>query len=397
MKVKKLLSGLFIIFLLTILGIVAYFNQAYITHQIDKLRGMYYVYLGDKAYKVYNTKDAILYYNKGLNLYPKHYSAWHNLGNIYVAYEDYYSALEAYKHAFELNPKLMVSRINYGIVASELLGDFDGAIHQYELVIHTKRHLISIPYIYDNTISCMQNKAIAYYNIGVTYRLKALYTTDDWELQRKYINKAIQNYEKSIKIWPEHYDAQYNLGTLYHITGDYERAGRCYCKAIELEPMKYEAHYNLAILLRKLGHYQEAYDEIEKAVTLITALDQNSTLLEYIASVMNDISRNVFQNEDYKSYIKYREMVSKTKTEEQIKKEKEKAKEEKKKKEKKKKERKKIKDREMGETITSDGTTFLNGKVIPSEEAEETIYEEFGSCKSFIYFDPNREEDFRRF
>ncbi len=396
MKLKKLLSGLFTIFILTILGIAAYFNQPFVNHQIDKVRGMYYVYLGDKAYKVYNTKDAILYYNKGLNLYPKHYSAWHNLGNIYVAYEDYYSAMNAYEKAFKLNPKLVISRINYGIVASELLGDFDAALEQYDKAIKTKRHLVSIPYVYDNTISCMQNKAIAYYNKAVTYRLKAIYTTDDWETQRKYVVQAIKNYEKSIEIWPYSYDAQYNLGTVYHITGDYERAGRCYCRAIELEPMKYEAHYNLAILLRRLGHYQEAYEEIEKAITLITALDENTGLLEYISGVMSDISRNVYHNEDYKRAVEYRSKLESPKDEKELKKEQKKLAKRRKEREKKIKERqqKKIKEREMGETITSDGTIFVNGKVVPSGEFDDYINEDFGTCKAYKYFDPDREDDF---
>ena len=48
---------------------------------------MYYVYKGDKAYQKMNMQKAISFYNKGLHLYPQHYGAWYNLGNIYVEYE----------------------------------------------------------------------------------------------------------------------------------------------------------------------------------------------------------------------------------------------------------------------------------------------------------------------
>ncbi len=380
MKLKKLLSGLFSVFVIVVIAVVAYFHQPYINHQVDKVKGMYYVHLGDKAYRVYNIKDAILFYNKGLNLYPKHYGAWHNLGNIYVAYEDYSAALDAYSHAFRINPKMMIARMNYGIVASELLGDFDSAIDQYKKTIKTKRYLIDIPFIFNNKLSYYENKAIAYYNMGVTYRMKSLYATDNWEKQRKYINLAIQNYQKSIDIFPDSYDAQYNLGTLYHITGDYDRAGRCYCKAISLEPTKYEAHYNLAVLLKRLGHYNEAYEEIDKAVTLIPALDQNSALLEYIASVMNDISRNVYNNEEYKRYVKYRETLIAQKKIKEIKKENEK----------KAKKSKKM-HRDYGEPI-SDGPVFVDKKEVTEEELDEAIHSDFGSCPSYHYFDPSREE-----
>lgn len=375
MKLKKILSGLFTIFIITVIVIVAYFNRPFINRQLDKIKGMYYVHLGDKAYKVYNIKDAILFYNKGLNLYPKHYGAWHNLGNIYVAYEDYYSALDAYTHAYKLNPKMMIARMNYGIVSSELLGDFDSAIKQYKEVVKTKRRLVSIPYIYDNTLSYKENRAIAYYNMGVTYRMKALYSSDDWEKQRHYMSEAIKNYQKSIEIYPDSYDAQYNLGTLYHITGDYDRAGRCYCKAINLEPTHYEAHYNLSILLKRLGYYNEAYDEINKAVTLITALNENSAMLEYITTVMGELSRDVYQNEDYKKYLansaaKFARNANSEQKTKGFKK------------------NKKIK-REYGQTISADGANIIvNSKTSDSEN----ISKDFGNCPSFKYFSPEIDE-----
>ena len=38
--------------------------------------------------------------NRAVQLYPEHYGAWYNLGNIYVVYEDYYSAVDEYEKAF---------------------------------------------------------------------------------------------------------------------------------------------------------------------------------------------------------------------------------------------------------------------------------------------------------
>ena len=385
MKLKKFLSGLFTISVIVVIAVVAYFNQPFVNRQIDKARGMYYVHKGDKAYRNYNIRDAILYYNKGLSLYPKHYGAWHNLGNIYVAYEDYYSALDAYTHAFKLNPKMMIARINYGIVASELLGDFDAAIDQYKKTIKTKRHLVSIPYIYNNVLSSKENRAVAYYNMAVTYRLKAIYSTDNWEKQRKYTNLAIQNYEKSIEIYPDSYDAQYNLATLYHITGDYDRAGRGYCKAISLEPTRYEAHYNLSVLLKKLGHYSESYEEIEKAVTLITALDQNTSLLEYIVSVMNEISLELNTNEDYKRYLEYKKKILAKQVAQKEKKKKEKA-------DKKKTKNSKKMHRDYGEPVAPISVFSTNNDPETEKELDSAIIKDFGSCSSLEYFNPEREE-----
>lgn len=378
---KKLLSALFSLFVIAAICIAAYFNQQFVKHQTDKVTGMYYVYKGDKAYKQMKMQKAIGFYNKGLKLYPQHYGAWYNLGNIYVAYEDYYSALYAYSQAFKHNPRMMIARMNYGIIASEKLGDFDTALKQYNEIIKTKRKLLSIPYIYNNRVSYKHNKAIAYYNIGVAYRLKSLYSNDNWELQRKYLAKAIKAYQKSITINPKSYDTQYNLGLAYHLSGNYVDAGKCYCRAINIAPMNYEAHYNLAVLLRKLGHYQEAYDEIDKASTLISALDENSATQQYVAIVMNDISRNLYQNQEYRRYLKSILAQEESKTKQHMVKNK---------KDIKTKETKE--DKEQG-TITSQGINFVNGKIVATEELDKAILENFGKCPSMSYFSSEYEND----
>ncbi len=370
---KKLLSALFSLFIIFAVAVAAYFNQQFLLKQYDKVKGMYYVYKGDKAYRNLKMQQAIKYYNKGLNIYPEHYGAWYNLGNIYVEYEDYYSALNAYSQAFKYNPRMMVARMNYGIVSSEKLGDFDTAIDQYNKILKTKRNLVSIPYVYNNRISYKENKAIAYYNKGVAYRLKSLYCNDDWELQRKYLAKAIEAYKKSIEINPNSYDAQYNLGLAYHITGNYDQAGKCYCNAIKSAPMNYEAHYNLAILLRKMGHYKEAYDEIDKASTLITALDENSATQQYAAIVMNDITRSVYNNE-------HRNYLAEVLEEEKAQTKKHMAKKDKDIKSKETKEDKKK------DSITSTGINFVNGKIVATEELDKAMLDNFGKCPSRSIF-----------
>ena len=365
---RKLLSALLSLFVLAAISIAAYFNQEFVLHQVDKVKGIYYVYKGDKAYKNLEMTQAIKYYNQGLALYPSHYSAWCNLGNIYVAYEDYNSALHAYSQAFKYNPRMMIARMNYGIISSEKLGDFDSAINQYDEVINTKRHLLSIPYVYNNKVSFKENKAIAYYNKGVTYKLKSVYTNADWEERRKYLSLAIEAYENSIKINPKSYDAQYNLALAYHTIGDYDRAGKCYCNAIKVAPMNYEAHYNLALLLRKLQYYKESYDEIDKALTLVTALDENYALQDYVATVMNDITRNYYQNDEYKRYLKMVLEEEKRKTAQNMTKE----------------------DKDKIEVSKADSFTRKKSK---KGESEDAILENFGQCSAISYFDSNYSDD----
>lgn len=362
-KLKKFFSGLFSLIVIVAIGVAIYFNQQFVKIQLNKVKGMYYVYKGDEAYRNLNLNKAIKLYNNALKLYPQHYSAWYNLGNIFVVYEDYYSALDAYSKAFKYNPKMMTARMNYGVVAAEKLGSFDIAIEQYNQIIKTKRKQLTIPYVFDNKESTKENKAIAYYNKGVTYRYKSLYEHDDWEKQRKYLAKAIDAYKKSLKISPKRYDTLFNLGIAYHVSGRYSEAGECYCKAIYSNPMSYEAHFNLAVLLRRLRHYKEAYEEIDKAATLITALGQNSSDEQYVSIVMNDITSSLYHDEGYRSYLKS-----------ELKKEKNNIK------------KKQTKSKEIS------SVNLVNGKVKISEENDAAIISSFAKCPSMHLFTEDIDE-----
>lgn len=372
---KKFLSTLFSLCIIAAICAAVYFNKPFVNKQINKVKGMYYVDKGDKAYRDAKLHKAIEFYNKGLKLYPEHYGAWYNLGNIYVAYEDYYSSVYAYSQAFKYNPRMMVARMNYGIISSERLGDFDSAINEYDNVINTKRHLLTIPYVYNNKVSYKENRAIAYYNKGVAYRLKSLYANDDWELQRKYLAKAIEAYKQSLEINPNSYDTQYNLGLAYHVSGNYEEAGMAYCNAIKIAPMNFEAHYNLAILLRKMGYYQAAYDEIDKAQALITALDENSAIQQYAAIMMNDISRSLYNNENQKKLQNIIE-DEKSKTHKHMAKSHKEL---------------KSKDNKDSNSITSVGINFINGKIVATEELDQAILENFGQCGAMKYFEASED------
>lgn len=375
-RLKKILSALFSLFVIAVIGVFCYFNQKFVLEQIDKVKGMYFIEKGDRAYQDEEMNDAIRFYSKGLSLFPGHYSAWYNLGNIYVVYEDYQSAMYAYSQAFKHNPRMMNARINYGIVASERLGNFDDAIEQYNNVINTKRKLITIPYVFDNKVSFKENKAIAYYNKGVTYKMKAVYTTD--KVQKKiYYSKAIEAYENAVKINPDNYDAQFNLGLAYHWYGNYRKAGKCYCRAINLQPMSYDAHYNLAVLLRRLGHSEESYDEIIKAITLVTAFDENSSVQEYVAIVMNDITKNVYRTREQKAVFDKMTKGSEQNIEDENTKISQ-------------AQKKKNKKNNSIDILSSKGLNVVNGKEIG--DVDTSMIEYFGKCPSIKYFAPSQKD-----
>lgn len=347
---RKFFSILFTLLIIAGIAFGIWQYPTFFHKQVDKARAVWYVYQGDKAYKKLKLNKAINYYIRATSLYPEHYGAWNNLGNIYVVYEDYFSAVDAYEQAFIHNPKMMLARMNYGIVSAVKLGDFDGAINQYDEIINTKRHLLSIPFVYSNRRSYKTNKGLAYYNKGVAYKQKSIYLDYDYANRRYFLLQALEAYKQACKILKHDYDARYNLALAYHLLGDYREAGLSYCKAIELSPMKYEAHYNLAVLLRHLKYYKESLDELEKATTLITSSsDGVSERQRYVFDVMNDVTRTILANSDSKMVEPLLEDKNKNK--------------------------KKKSDEESK-------ITYVNGKLVMSDDLDKAIMKNFKVCKA---------------
>ena len=167
-KATKIIT--LVIVLLILLSVFVFWG--WYLKQINKARGMYYVYEGDKAFKEQKLQKAIDNYNRGLRLYPEHAKARCNLGNIYVMYEDFLSATGSYEEALKYKPDFIVCRMNLGIVEAEKLSNYDSAIRNYDTIIKTKP---TIPLIFSNWKSTKQNRAIASYNKGLAFRGKSIY------------------------------------------------------------------------------------------------------------------------------------------------------------------------------------------------------------------------------
>ena len=78
--IKKIFPLLFIL----ALAALGWYYQDWVKEQYRHAQGVYYIYKGDVAYSSDNMAKTLEFYHKGLELYPGHYEAWFNLGNIYA-------------------------------------------------------------------------------------------------------------------------------------------------------------------------------------------------------------------------------------------------------------------------------------------------------------------------
>jgi len=334
-----------LIFLLALIA-AGYFYRDWVMEQYRHAKGVYYIYKGDQAYAADNMGKTLEFYHKGLELYPGHYEAWFNLGNIYAVHEDYYSAVDAYEKAIDAHPKYVMARMNLGIVYSEDLGMFDEAIKEFDTVTQIKLLKLWIPFVYSNVKSVKTNRGLAYFNKGVAYRQKALYLPlEKQHLAYMLLGKAVEAYTDGLKFLKKNYDLYYNRAVAHHLRGEYKEAGLDYCSAIEVSPMNFEGHYNLAVLLRHLNRNSESISELHKAAILISERhDSSEVQTAYIFNLLNEVTRRFITSDEY-----YTE---------------------------------KLNDDPLG----SGSYTYINGRVVADDDFDKAMLKNFKTCAGFEFF-----------
>lgn len=327
-----------------------YFYKNFYITQAKKIAGFYHVHQGDNYYKRGKPQKAIEQYQKALRYYPGHYKARYNLANIYVSYEDFYSAAESYQKVLDLKPEFQIARIDYAIVLSEAIFNYDKAIEQYELAISLKPKFLYIPFIVDNKATTKYNTSIAYYNMGIAWRGKSILEEDGSFTARKYLNNAIDAYNKALKL-NKNYRTYYNLAIAHHLLRDNADAGLNYCKAIEISPMNYEAHYNLALLLKRMKNYKASIDEFKKAGLIMDAKGDGDKS-RYIYDVLNEATKSLVQSGEYKYLIEH-----------------------------------------LDDESTKEGQlTYIGGKVVIAQELDKAMISNFKTCKSKAFFQQIKSE-----
>lgn len=311
-KIRKILNSTITktvsIVLITIFALSVVFCFDFYLRQINKVKGYYWIYQGDKAFKKHDLNRAVDCYEYGIKLHPRHWRAMYNLANIYVVYEDYYSALDKYKRALLIHPRFEIARIDYAIILTEIYKT-DEAIEQYKKVISIKPRFIKIPFILDSKKTYSHNRGVAYYNMGLAYRSKSLYAGLSQDMSRFYLTEALNAYKQASKIL-KNYNSFYNLGLTNYLLSNQNQAGYYYCKAMEKDPMAYEAHFNHGILLKDMKDYQGAQEEFKKAGLLLdTKGDSEKT--RYLYDILLEVNQKVALNADKDFFEKLNEEEAK--------------------------------------------------------------------------------------
>jgi len=214
-------------------------------------------------------QDAITKFKKSIDINPKFFEGFYNLGTCYLNIADYENSLISLLKALELEKNNYNCNFNIAEIYKNLK-KYDKAKEHYKICLrlNDKDHEV-------------------YNNLALIYKIEKNY------------NEAISCLKESIKIKPEYYQSYNNLGSCYLDTGNYEEAiiffkkcidlkndfvlayvnlGRIYIEqekfiaatfilkqALSIDNNQSEIYYNLAISLSKSGNIMESINLLERS------------------------------------------------------------------------------------------------------------------------------------
>ncbi|MBN1385150.1 MAG: tetratricopeptide repeat protein [Elusimicrobia bacterium] len=108
--------------------------------------------------------------------------------------------------------------------------------------------------LWSKTAIQVPNNYSVHTNLGVEY------------LDRNQDDRALQEFETALRIYPYYSKAHTNIGNIYLKKGMVDKAIEKYKQAINLEPDNPDIHYNLAVAYGKKGWLDMAEKEIQEAV-----------------------------------------------------------------------------------------------------------------------------------
>jgi len=194
--------------------------------------------LGTISIQKGRSAEAIVFFEKSLQINPDQSDALNNLGLALQNLQRWDEALINYDKAIFLSPDNPDAHSNRGISLHNL--------HRWD------EALIS----YDKAISLNPDDAVAYYNRGDTLRL----------LKRQ--EEAVESYDRAIALNPNFVEALSNRGVALTDVKRLEAAVKSYDRAIALNPNFAEVYSNRGNALRKLKRQEEAVESYDRAIAL---------------------------------------------------------------------------------------------------------------------------------
>jgi tetratricopeptide (TPR) repeat protein len=194
--------------------------------------------LGNVFIKRGQVDDAMVHYQKALEVNPNYAEALNNLGLALFRKGRVDDAVAQFQKALEVNPNFAQAHSNLGVALIQK-GQVGAAVAQYQ-----------------KAVKINSDYAQAYYNLG-----NAL-------IQKGQVNDAVAQYQKALEIKPDYPEAHYKFGNALIQKGQVDDAMAHYQKALEINPDYPEAHYSLGKAFVQKGQLDLAITQFQEALRL---------------------------------------------------------------------------------------------------------------------------------
>lgn len=220
-----------------------------------------------------NYEESISYFERALQIDPKHTSSYREMASVYNEIGDTETALETYQKVIELKPEYWEGYKDLGVYHLSN-GNFDGAIQNFEEVV-----------------DITPNNSKAFSNLGIAY----FYKGDD--------DKAKEMFEKSLELNENPLTAN-NLAGLYFADEMYIEAADMYKIVLEEYPNRYDVWGNYAEAVEQTGDSLEANElfrmAIEKAKEQLDVNPNDPLILADVGAYYSDL----YNKREATNYIK---------------------------------------------------------------------------------------------
>jgi len=235
-------------------------------------------------------RDSRTFLDQWVHTDPNSFQAHLSLGAYCYDQDNYEEAMVEYNRALELNPESAVAH-NYIGLAYAMRGDFEKAIvHGMEAV----RRDPDVDWHYDTmgTINVLQGKldeAAAHYKKAI--HLKPANAMAHYKLGRVYLEKkqyaqAIDCFHQAIRYKSDHAGAYHGLGVIMSIRGKWDEATEYYQHALRINPGHPEALNNLGDIYKQRGDLHAAARHYEHALKSDPNLSQAEENLKQVQDML---------------------------------------------------------------------------------------------------------------
>jgi len=228
--------------------------------------------LGDALLAQGRVDDAIVHFQKALELNPAFARSHNDLGNALLQNGRADEAAAHFRKALELNPALAQAHNNLGNVLLQI-GRVDEAIVQYQQGVELKPDLATFHYSLGKAL--LQKGRL---DEAIIQCRRALELNPDFMearnnlgnalFQKGRLDDAVVQYQQALAIAPSFAEVHNNLGNALLQKGQLDAAIIQYQQAVKLDPASALCHYSLGNALLQVGRVDEAIVQCQKTLEL---------------------------------------------------------------------------------------------------------------------------------